>query len=179
MSTNLKLHFDSKQLRRVAIDVNRAIAYGIQQGVERAVRVGAESAKQGGFEDRTGQLRAKIYGRLEGWTGSWCWGIIHSPQKYTSYVEFGTAPHPIWPMAPHDLAGPTRKGQSRRASGAGPHEHIVGRGIALRWVNGSGEHFARYVNHPGTTGFFFLRYAETVAKRELEKTIRACIRPLS
>jgi hypothetical protein len=177
MSTNLQTHFDASQLRDIGNKINDAIHDGIQNGVKQAAYVGATVAKEGGFKDRTGQLRLTIYGILEGWSGEWCWGLIHAPQKYASFVEFPTRPHDIWPMAAYNAAS-VLPGQSRRASGKGPHEHIVGRGQALRWVNGSGEHFARMVHHPGTVGFFFMRYAEQVAKRELEKSIRAFIRPI-
>jgi hypothetical protein len=165
---------------RVARQIDVAIHNGIERGVRKAVMVGEATAKTAGFKDsgKTPGLRAAIYGRFEGWSGDWALGYVHAPAKYASYVELGTRPHQIWPMAAHGLKGPLRSGQNRRATGKGPHEHIVGRGQALRWVDGSGEHFARMVHHPGTTGFFFMRYAETVMRRELEKTIQAAIRPL-
>jgi hypothetical protein len=179
MSINLNVHFDEQQLQRVARQIDVTIHRGIQEGVKRAVDIGTATAKTGGFQDRTGQLRATIYGRLEGWTGDWCWGLIHSPQKYTSFVEFPTKAHEIWPKAGYNAKKSSLKpGQTRRGRGKGPHEYVVGRGIALRWVDGSGEHFARMVHHHGTTGFFFMRYAELVARREIEKSIQASIRPI-
>ena len=178
MSTNLSVHFDEGQLSNIARRIDQGIRRAVQRGVETVVKNGVANAKLGSFKDSGSSdgLRVSIYGKMEGWSGDWFWGLIHSPKSYTSYVEFGTNPHPIFPKAAFNFTGPMPKGQSRRASGAGPHEHIVGRGIALRWVGSDGvEHFAKYVMHPGSIGFHFMKYAETVAAREIEQLIQRSV----
>ena len=179
MSTNLSLHFDENQLNRIARQVDTGIRRAIAEGVKKTVDDTVANAKLGGFKDQglpgSEHLRVSIYGQLDGWSGDWFWGLVHSPASYTSYVELGTAPHKIYPKAAHGTFGPLPKGQSQRATGKGPHEHIVGRGQALRWVDGSGEHFARVVDHPGSVGFHFMKYAETVARREIAQLIQSSI----
>ncbi len=112
--------------------------------------------------------------------GSWGYLINYTP--YGAYVEYGTKPHKIFPKAAHGMIGPTREGQTRRATGKGPHEHIVGRGLALRFMVGGRIVFARYVNHPGTQALPFLRpaaeYAALVLVRETETHTFASIAKL-
>lgn len=126
-----------------------------------AAGIGAvHKAKLGAFKDRSGQLRANISSRYVGQRGSWFTVDVVSSMPYASYVNDGTRAHDIWPKAVHNLKGPVREGQTRRATGTGPHEYIVGRGLALRWKDGAGgQHFARMVHHPGTKPIPFMDQA--------------------
>lgn len=145
----------------------------IQHAVEKATKAAETKAKEGRFQDRTGLLRSEITHRIEGWTGKWFWGFCESPTKYAKYVEFPTKAHEIWPKAAFGTPKSQLKpGQSKRGTGKGPHEYVVGRGYALRWVDGGGEHFARYVNHPGTEGKKFMWAASVAAMTVLRTEIR-------
>ena len=112
-------------------------------------------------------------------SGSWGYLINHTP--YGAYVEYGTKAHKIWPMAGHKMIGPTRDNQNRRKGGKGS-EHIVGRGIALRFRIGGQIVFARMVNHPGSVAMPFMRpaaeYAGQVLIRETENYTFAMVAKL-
>lgn len=153
-----------------------ALEFGVRDAVRNAAQEGAEEARHSGrFKNRTGNLRAWIVAdflRSNGRSAQW---EILSRAPYSKFVEEGTRPHEIWPKAAHGSVGPLRPGQSRRASGKGPHEHIVGRGVMLRWTAGGQTFFARMVHHPGTRpdpfmGPAYLK-AEAVLYRELEVMI--------
>ena len=149
------------------LDVGRRKAVG-SAAVESAQYARANAP----FKDRTGQLRSGIVARFLNSDGnSVLWELL-SPMPYTRYVEEGTRPHDIWPKAAHGLKGPLRNGQTRRATGKGPHEHIVGRGIALRWVSGGITHFAAMVHHPGSRPYPFMGPAYLKARyaRPRERT---------
>ena len=150
-----------------------AIHEGIADAVENAAREGAAEARSvGKFKDRTGELRRNIHAEKisEGPRGA-RWKIV-SPVPYSIFVEKGTKAHQIWPKAGHAFNGPLRQGQSRRATGPGPHEHIVGRGLALRWKGSDGTvHFAAMVNHPGSKAYAFMGPAAMKAERVLYRDI--------
>ncbi len=146
------------------LDVGRRKAVG-----SAAIEAAQYARSIGPFKDRTGQLRTGITARFINSDGrSVLWELL-SPMPYSRYVEEGTRPHDIWPKAAHGLKGPLRNGQTRRATGRGPHEHIVGRGIALRWVSGGVTHFAAMVRHPGTPALAFMGPAYLKAQAVLER----------
>ena len=169
---HLTAEFDLGQFPRVRTRVVNASERVVQQAVEKTTRDALRKAKEGRFKDRTGDLRKEIYPVTEGWNGGTYWGLVISPTKYARFVEYPTKPHEIWPKAAHGSTHPLHDGQTRRATGKGPHEYIVGRGYALRWVNGTGEHFARMVNHPGTEGQKYMYAASIVASTTLRMAIR-------
>lgn len=144
----------------------------IVTGMHTAIKAGAEAGRDASksstlFKDHSGRLRSEIVARLlERDSRSVTWEIL-SGAPYSRYVEEGTQPHDIRPKAAHGLKGPLRQGQTRRATGKGPHEHIVGRGRALRWVDGGGTHFAAVVHHPGTSPRPFAGQGYTAAERRI------------
>lgn len=152
----------------IRLDFDQSSITGLQQRLEAGYRdliktaavatgkVIVARAKQGPFKDHTRQLRSNIHYLNLGVRGGYYQVQIVSPMFYSSYVEKGTPSHDIWPKAAHGMIGPTREGQSRRARGKGPHEHIVGRGLFLRWKNAAGqEFFAAMVHHPGSKPYPF------------------------
>lgn len=163
---------DPGEFRRIAYKLGTKARTIIEDSVDKATKQAKEVAKAGHFNDVTGNLRSSIFQRLEGWSGAWYYGVVISPARYSGFVEFDTKAHDIWPKAAHGMTGPVRSGQSRRASGNGPHEYIVGRGIALRWKDGSGEHFSRHVHHPGTKGKQFMKQATFYAGIRLMTEMR-------
>lgn len=147
----------------------------LEQGLHHAVRTAADEAvrqgKRGRFKDKTGELRRNIHAEklLESARGA-RWKVV-SPEPYSIFVEDGTKEHDIWPKAVHELNGPVRNGQSRRASGDGPHEHVVGRGQFLRWKTGGRTFFARMVHHPGSPAFGYMGAAALKAERVLYRDL--------
>lgn len=155
--TNVGRTLDALELGR-----RKAVASAAVESVQHARAVGP-------FKDRTGQLRSGIVARFISSDGrSVVWELL-SPMPYSRYVEEGTGPHDIWPKAAYGLKGPLRQGQTRRATGKGPHEHIVGRGIALRWVSGGITHFAAMVHHPGSRPYPFMGPAYLKAQAVLDR----------
>lgn len=148
-----------------------------QLAVQRAAEAARDEAKGSTlFKDRTGRLRSEIVARLYSrTTRSVEWEIL-SQAPYSRWVEEGTAPHDIWPKAAHGSMGPLRRGQSRRATGKGPHEHIVGRGQALRWVSGGVTHFARHVYHPGTSPRPFMGQGYYAGERRIFREFEEMLR---
>lgn len=166
-------NIDLYDFKQAVAETHRALELGRRQAVASAAIEGAQYARAvGPFKDRTGQLRSGIVARFLSSNGnSVLWEIL-SPAAYSQFVESGTRPHEIWPKAGHRLKGPLRNGQTRRATGKGPHENIVGRGQALRWVSGGVTHFAAMVHHPGSkpypfAGPGFLK-AQAVLEREFD-----------
>lgn len=154
----------------------QTLEFGVRDAARAAAEEGAIEAKNSGrFKNRTGNLRGNIVAHFLRSNGNSAQWEILSSATYSQYVESGTRPHEIWPKAGHGLKGPLRNGQTRRATGKGPHEHIVGRGTALRWVSGGVTHFAAMVHHPGTTADPFMSAgylkAERVLYREAEIAI--------
>jgi hypothetical protein len=166
----LVAEIDLSDFRAAVAETQRALELGRRKAVAAAAIEAAQYARAiGPFKDRTGQLRSGIVARFLNSDGnSVLWELL-SPMPYSRYVEEGTRPHEIWPKAAHGLKGPLRNGQTRRATGRGPHEHIVGRGIALRWVSGGVTHFARMVHHPGTPPLPFIGPAYLKAQAVLER----------
>lgn len=164
---------DLSGFREQVQQTRRLIKLSVDRGVGRAAAEGAIEARSSGrFKNRSGELRRNIKARfLKSDGNSVEWELI-SLMPYSRFVQEGTPPHEIRPKAAHGLKGPLQKGQTRRATGKGPHEHIVGRGRALRWVVGGRSVFARVVHHPGTQpdpfmtpGYF---KAERVLFREMD-----------
>lgn len=169
----LTCEIDLTGFRRAAQRSIDTIHTGVRDAVRAAAEEGAQYAKDvGSFKDKTGNLRAHIRAEpvSSNIVGS-VWAIV-SPEKYSVFVENPTKAHRIYPKAGYNLKGPVRNGQTRRATGKGPHESVVGRGRALRWTSGGTTFFAAWVDHPGTKGFPFLgpalQKAERVMYRELE-----------
>lgn len=154
-----------KKIELTQSAARRDIATAVRKACEEGVRV----AKSGSFKDRTGNLRATIQTRAIGWQGRTFWMQIHAPAEYAHFVDLGTKEHDIWPKAGHNAPVSSLKpGQSRRARGKGPHEHIVGRGRALRWKDdGGGQHFARMIHHPGSIATLFFGHAIILTKQRL------------
>jgi hypothetical protein len=159
----------NRTARRITVDSQNVAKVAVQKAIKAAL----VKAKEGRFKDQTGKLRSEIRMDLEGWNGSFFWGFVTSPTKYAKFVEFPTVPHDIYPKAAYGMIGPTRAGQTRRAFGKGPHEYIVGRGLALRWKDADGEvHFAKMVHHPGTEGKKYMWGASIVALTTLRIALR-------
>ncbi len=161
---------DISEFRSCVAETKQAIELAKRKAVASAAIEGAQHAKStGAFKDRTTNLRTGITARFLSSGGDGVLWELLSAMPYSRYVEEGTRPHEIWPKAAHGLKGPLRNGQTRRATGKGPHEHIVGRGIALRWVSGGVTHFARMVHHPGTRAMPFMGPAFLKAQAVLER----------
>jgi len=156
----LRVTWDESQFSRLELRTTSDIERLVRDGLVAAGKVTVARAKQGPFRDHTRQLRSTISSQYLGRRFGYWMVQINAPMRYASYVEKGTDPHEIWPKAAHGLIGPVRKGQSRRATGRGPHEYIVGRGLALRWKDaGGGVHFARMVHHRGSKPYPFFKPA--------------------
>lgn len=166
----LHAELDLSEYRTQAARTLDTLELGRRKAVASAAVEAAQYARAiGPFKDRTTQLRTGITARFLSSDGnSVVWELL-SPMPYSRYVEEGTRPHDIWPKAAHGLKGPLRQGQTRRATGKGPHEHIVGRGIALRWVSGGITHFAAMVRHPGSRAMPFMGPAYLKAQAVLER----------
>lgn len=166
---DIKLKFDTKELRRRIEESKPAIHRDIQRAVHRASLEGMRRAKQGEFKDQTGNLRSGITVDVIGWSGDRYICEIRTNSPYAQFVEEPTKPHWIYPKAGYDAnPGSLMPGQTRRGRGPGPHEYVVGRGRALRWKDEGGDvHFARRVYHPGTAGFHFMSRAGDWARIKL------------
>lgn len=156
MSLRLHVDFDSAGLDAVQRKVETALDGLVRDAVTATAKVVTQHAKQGPFKDHTRQLRSTITYQNLGKSGPWYLAVVRAPMQYATYVEVGTAAHDIWPKAGYNATS-LMPGQTRRARGKGPHEHIVGRGLALRWKDaGGGEHFASMVHHPGGKPYPFM-----------------------
>lgn len=170
---------DLSELRRIKLRFKERSRRIIQDAVrvsgEHAVRV----ARMAYFKDRTGELRRTIRFDSPTWRGAYFVGVLVAPKPYASFVELGTAGHEIWPKAPYN-AKSTYPNQSRRGRGKGPHEYVVGRGIALRWKDSGGEiRFASMVHHPGTAPYPFMQPAADAAASYLIMRLRTGFQGLS
>ncbi len=169
---SIRLDFDYTALLEKQRRVESALDGLAKRAVIATGKVVSRHAKQGPFKDRTRQLRSTISDRYLGKRGPWHLVLVRAPMQYASFVELGTGPHDIWPKAGYNLKGPVRDGQTRRARGKGPHEHIVGRGLALRWKDaGGGEHFARMVHHPGSKPYPFMAPATDYGRQYIRQFI--------
>lgn len=167
--------FDLDGLRQKSVATRHVMAMGTVRATRLALEAGAVRARSDHpHKTRTGRLTStkELRGELRQADDSGAWGYLVNYTPYGAYVEYGTKAHKIYPKAAHGMIGPTREGQTRRATGKGPHEHIVGRGIALRFRVGGSIVFAKMVNHPGNAAMPFLRpaadYAGLVLIRETE-----------
>ena len=182
MSATINSSFDLAHFKTRVVGTRRVMGAGTARAVRIALREGADEARRKHpHTTRTGRLTstAELRGELRHADDSGAWGYLLNTTPYARHVEFGTKAHDIWPKAGHGLIGPVRAGQSRRATGAGPHEHIVGRGIALRFRVGGRIVFARMVRHPGTPALPFMypaaEYARAVIRRETERVTFALV----
>lgn len=182
MSAHLTYSIDTSELRTRFVATKHAIALGTRRALQVALDAGAVHARsEHPHTRRTGRLTspAELRGELRYADSMGAWGYLTNYTPYGAYVEYGTKAHRIYPKAQHGLIGPTREGQTRRATGKGPHEHIVGRGIALRFRIGGSIVFARYVDHPGSRALPFMQpaaeYAGLVLVREMETVTFAMI----
>lgn len=168
---SIRLAYDFSGLDAIQRKIDNELDRLVRDAVVATGKVVKAKAKQGGFQDHTHQLRSTISDRNLGKRGPWYLVEVRAPMKYASFVEFGTEKHDIWPKAIHGLKGPVREGQTRRATGKGPHEHIVGRGLALRWKVGGQEIFARMVHHPGGRAIPFMEPATDYGRRYIRTFI--------
>ena len=171
------ISLDMSEFRRQARGTKNVLARELQKATQLACEHGVEVAKRDGkFQNRTGLLRSSImFDRFRRLTQGGA-GEFTAACDYGAYVEYGTSAHQIWPKAPYRFKGPLREGQTRRATGKGPHEHIVGRGIALRWKDAAGkESFARMVNHKGSKPYPFMSLGAAAAELELTRLAHTAI----
>ena len=185
MSATLSYNFDLTDFHTKAVGTRRTMAAGTVRATRIALEAGAVHARsEHPHKVRTGRLTStkELRGELRQADDSGAWGYLVNYTPYGAYVEYGTKAHKIWPKAAHGLNGPLRENQTRRATGKGPHEHIVGRGIALRFRVGGVIVFARMVNHPGTSAMPFMQpaaeYAGLVLVRETENYTFAMVAKL-
>ncbi len=158
---------DISGLQRATAETKAELERSLARAAQTAATEGADEAKRGNFKDRTGELRRSIRPeRVVAAARGARWKIV-AARPYAMFVEGGTRAHEIWPKAANRLVGPLRPSQTRRATGPGPHEHIVGRGLALRWKAGGTIHFARMVHHPGSKEHPFMGPAALKAERVL------------
>jgi hypothetical protein len=153
---------------------------GLEHSARNAAYEGEREAKRSPFKDQTGELRRKIQARhvRNGHLSSIWMFVAETP--YARYVEEGTAPHDIYPKAGYNAPKSSlAPGQTRRGRGKGPHESVVGRGRALRWKDGSGEHFAGMVHHPGTAAFAFMGKGYLKAEAVLYRDLHLVVNHLS
>ncbi len=185
MSAHLAFSLDTSDFRARVVGTKHTLALGVRRAVQVALDAGAVRARsEHPHKRRTGRLTspAELRGELRQANEQGAWGYLINHTPYGAYVEYGTKPHKIYPKAQHGLIGPVRNGQTRRATGKGPHEHIVGRGIALRFKVGGRIVFARYVDHPGNAAMPFMapaaEYAGLVLRREIETVAFAMVASL-
>lgn len=177
------MHFtvDTTHFREMVGRTLDEMQAGIESSARHAAYEGEREAKRGPFKDRTGELRRKIQARhvKNGHLSSVWMFVAETP--YARFVEEGTQPHDIWPKAAFGASvGSLEPGQTRRGRGKGPHEHVVGRGQALRWKDEGGEqHFARVVHHPGTPAFKYMFKGEQKAEAVLYRDLHLMVNHLS
>jgi hypothetical protein len=168
VSAHLTYTFDVTDFRTNVVGGQRLLETGTARGIRIALNEGAQYARtHHRHTKRTGRLTstAELRAEVRRADSSGAWGYITNYTPYGAYVEYG-------PKAGHGMIGPVRAGQSRRATGKGPHEHIVGRGIALRFRRGGLIVFARMVQHPGNQAMPFMYpagvFAGSIFVRETE-----------
>jgi hypothetical protein len=173
--SSLTCSVSTEEIKPLIVGTRRLMASGTARAVRVALDEGADYARKNHqHQRRTGQLTSKenLYGEMKGANDDGAWGYLTNITPWVRVIEFGSKAHDIWPKAGHGMIGPLRNSQTRRASGRGPHEHIVGRGLALRFRVGGRIVFAKRVRHPGTQPLAFMYpaadYAGTVIARETE-----------
>jgi hypothetical protein len=176
MSATITCDLDMRAFRANVVGTRRVIEAGTARAVRIALNEGADYARTHHVhKKRTGHLTSKetLRGEMRQANSSGAWGYLLNDAKYVRHVEFGTKAHDIWPKAGHGSMGPLRSGQSRRATGKGPHEHIVGRGLMLRFKIGGRVVFARMVKHPGTPAMAFMHPAADHARKVIIRETEA------
>jgi len=181
----LTFTIDTRGLRALAVGTKHTIAAGTARAVRIGLNEAAEYARRSHVHTRrTGQLTSKqnLYAEMRQADERGAWGYLVNKTPYARPVEYGAKAHDIFPKAGHGLIGPLRSSQSRRATGRGPHEHIVGRGLALRFRVGGKIVFARMVKHPGNRPMPFMvpaqQYGAEVIRRETEQVTFERVRQL-
>lgn len=172
MSARLSTSVDLTDFRILAVGTRRVIASGTARAVRIALNESADYARDHHrHTKRTGRLtsKAELFGEMRQADENGAWGYLTNTTPYARIIEFGSRAHDIWPKAAFRMIGPVRDGQNRRAEGRGPHEHIVGRGIALRFKVGGKVVFARMVKHPGTPALPFMHPAAEHARMVIER----------
>jgi hypothetical protein len=170
----ITMRFDRSQLNRKLLMLQRSMEELLVSAAHESAKDGVRVARQGPHQDRTGALRWSNRWDIVGWHGRRYLCRLSNPQTYASFVEFGTRPHDIWPKAGYSAPVKSLKpGQTRRGRGKGPHEHVVGRGKALRWKDADGEHFAAMVHHPGSKPYPFMSPAKMAMRASMLSRIRA------
>jgi hypothetical protein len=154
------------------------LVLGTQAGLAAGLRAGIQEALAARrWRDRTGQTKDALQGYVDVRNANGAEGWLECKVPWASYLADGTEPHDIHPKAP--FGTPTsrlRKGQTVRASGPGPHEHIVGRGTFLRWKDeANDEHFARVVHHPGTQPDDFWTRGQAACERTIKHEVEAAV----
>lgn len=139
--------FDLSEVEAACHAYEKHLVRVVHQAVETAVKAGVrEAVSRRRYKDRTGMLTQDAVGRvlirlMDGAVGEMFW-----KQKYASYVDAGTRPHPI---------------VARRKPN-----------LVFDWPKIGGIFVGKSVNHPGTrpTGFAGLAYlkADAVLKAEIE-----------
>jgi hypothetical protein len=176
----IDIKFDITELKKNIRASTEAIERDIQRATHKASRECVAMAKRGEFKDVTGELRNSITLDMIGWMGDTYTCLVYPKATHAIFVELDTKPHWIYPKAGYSApVGSLMPGQTRRGRGAGPHEHVVGRGRALRWKNASGQEcFATRVYHPGTAGFHFMYRAGEYARIKLIQELHGNFREL-
>jgi hypothetical protein len=136
---SLTFDIDMTQFHQRVRSSRSAIERDIQDSVTRAAKHGAEVAKGGGWRDRTGKLRATIIHKGIGWSGQTYWGAFQTQVGYAVYVEYDTKPHEI-------------RGNPM---------------LAFYWESRGVNFVGPKVNHPGTTGFGYMRVGGNQAREAL------------
>ena len=175
MTARITTTIDTRAFKAGVMQTKAAMAMGTIRAVRVALSEGANYARDHhAHTKRTGNLtsRENLFGEMRQADATGAWGYLINKAPYARIIEYGSKAHDIYPKAGFQMIGPTRNGQTRRATGRGPHEHIVGRGLALRFRVGGRIVFARMVKHPGTPALAFMRpaadYAGEVIERETE-----------
>ncbi len=177
----LTASFNTNEIRRACLGAPVKIRMTVIRAVREACERGKQVAKKGRFKDRTGQTRSRIRTsdfRVSAHSVS---GTFESPALHSNILENGRkGGYIIYPKASWGAKKSTLKpGQTRRARGKGPHEYIVGRGIALRWKEGGETYFARLVSPGPAPAFHFMSTATQAALSRLNWLLSDMLRKLS
>jgi hypothetical protein len=143
---DIELRFEGIDPRVVGEKLHREV----RAGSDRAVRVAVESGERKGRTEAprvSGELAGSIHGRPTGGSANQSTGMLEATAKHASFVADGTIPHII---------------RARRAQ-------------ALRWEDGTGERFAKAVNHPGTNANGFFERAKTATEDTLNAAMERVV----
>ncbi len=166
-----RVSLDLSEFDAAADQTKREIRHQIARAVRTAAEAGRDEAKAvGPFKDRSKRLRTTIAAVEAVSRGDGAEAQIVAPAEYSSFVDGGTNPHPIYPQKQATFVGPLPRGQGRRAKSiwAGGKKAVR----FLRFEIGGRGIFARKVNHPGGRPYPFMGpayiKAEAVLVRVLE-----------